>query len=348
MSAAARIAFDWTEQGLVPDQLIRAGIRRLIKERLKEIRSDDCEANLAAKNRFIARMDESPIALHSDIANEQHYEVPARFFDLVLGRHKKYSSCHWPAGVTDLDTAEAAALDVTTRRACLLDGQKILELGCGWGSMTLWMAQRFPTSEITAVSNSSSQRDHILLQAQQRGLNNLRVVTCDMNDFYAVEKYDRIVSIEMFEHMRNWRRLYHNIHEWLVPGGLFFKHIFVHRNSAYEFLDNGPQDWMSRHFFTGGMMPSDDLPLRFQEHLSLLDHWRWDGSQYQKTAEAWLRNLDANRSQIWPVLEAVYGAENARTWLSRWRIFFMACAELFGFQSGQQWWVGHYLFTRPR
>jgi len=346
MSSALKAALDWTEAGLVPDQFIRAGIRRLVRERLREINSGNCEASACAQNSFVDRMDLAPTALETRAANQQHYEVPAEFFDHVLGVNRKYSSCYWPQGVDDLDSAENSALEVTAHRAGLLDGQRVLELGCGWGSLTLWMAQRFPTSSITAVSNSASQRAYIEAQAAERGLRNLKVITCDMNDFSTDDRFDRIVSIEMFEHMRNWRQLYTRIHGWLVPGGLFFKHIFCHRDCAYEFVDQGPNDWMSRYFFTGGIMPSDDLPLRFQDELKIVDHWRWDGTHYQKTAEAWLRNMDNNKEHIWPVLERTYGTQQAKMWWSRWRIFFMACAELFGFEQGQQWWVGHYLFSR--
>ncbi len=346
MSSALQVALDWTEAGLIPDQFIRTGIRRLLRDRLRDIHVDDCEIMANAQNRFVDAMDISATALETQAANEQHYEIPAEFFHHVLGAAKKYSSCYWPVGINDLDCAEAAALEVTSQRAGLLDGQRILELGCGWGSLTLWMAERFPTSAITAVSNSASQRIYIESQAAQRGLGNVKVVTCDMNKFTTEDRFDRVVSIEMFEHMRNWRELYARIHGWLVPGGLFFKHIFCHRQGAYEFLHQDPNDWMSRHFFTGGIMPSDDLPLRFQEKLRLLERWRWNGAHYQKTAEAWLKNMDQKRELIWPIVEQTYGPDLAKTWWSRWRIFFMACAELFGYDQGQQWWVSHYLFTR--
>ena len=346
MSSALQVALDWTEAGLIPDQFIRAGIRRLLRDRLRDIHIDDCEMMANAQNQFVSAMDISPTALETQAANAQHYEIPAEFFHHVLGVHKKYSSCYWPVGINDLDCAEAAALEVTSQRAGLLDGQRVLELGCGWGSLTLWMAERFPTSAITAVSNSTSQRKYIESQAAQRGLGNVKVVTCDMNEFTTEDRFDRVVSIEMFEHMRNWHDLYARIHSWLVPGGLFFKHIFCHRQGAYEFLDQDPNDWMSRHFFTGGIMPSDDLPLRFQEKLQLLERWRWNGTHYQKTAEAWLKNMEQKRDLIWPILEQTYGPGLAKTWWSRWRIFFMACAELFGYDQGQHWWVSHYLFTR--
>ena len=345
------LAINWSERGLLPDSVIRTGIRRLIKQRLEEIRSGDCEIGAERESRFIGLMNAAPIALVPELANQQHYEVPAEFFRYCLGSHRKYSSCYWDPKTQTLDEAEAMALAHTCQHAGLHNGQRILELGCGWGSLTLWMANHYPDSEIVAVSNSHSQRVHIMADAERRGLTNIRVVTCDMNEFepssFGIQQpFDRILSVEMFEHMRNYRRLYARIHDWLVPGGRFFKHIFVHRLTPYAFEAQGEDDWMSKFFFSGGIMPSDDLPLRFQEKLRLLQHWRWDGTHYQKTANAWLANMDANAEPIQPILEATYGVEQAEMWRNRWRIFFMSCAELFGFRDGQEWWVSHYLFER--
>ncbi len=346
MAITAQTALQWSEQGYVPDKVIRHGIKRLLTERLIEIKHCDNEKMAEAQYRFIKDMREAPIALLSEKANEQHYEVPAEFFHTVLGEHKKYSCCYWPEGVESLDEAEQLALLETCKHAQLNDGQKILELGCGWGSLTLWMAEHYPNSHIDAVSNSHSQREYIESIAASRGFTNINIITCDMNDFDTAEQYDRVVSVEMFEHMRNWPQLYENINRWLNENGLFFKHIFVNRGVPYLFLDQSEDDWMSRYFFSGGMMPSDDLPLHFQEHLNLHRQWRWQGEHYEKTSNAWLQNMDDNKDSLWPLIEIAYGADQAQKWWMRWRMFFMACAELFAYNNGQEWYVSHYLFGK--
>jgi cyclopropane-fatty-acyl-phospholipid synthase len=340
-------AINFVEQGLVPDRVSRAGIRRLLRERLRELRPDDCEHVSDRVREFVDMMDQAPVAPLPEKANEQHYELPAAFFAQVLGPQAKYSCCYWDDGVRHLAGAEQRALEITSDRARLHDGLNILELGCGWGSLTLFMAQRFPNAEITAVSNSQSQREFIQARAQALGVSNVRVLTADMNDFDADQQFDRVVSLEMFEHMRNYRRLFARISGWLRPGGLFFMHIFCHRNSPYAFVDRGPSDWMSRYFFSGGIMPSDDLPLHFQQDLQLLDRWRWNGRHYEKTLNAWLARMDQRRDVLMPILQETYGLDGADTWWMRWRLFFMACAELFGYADGNEWWVSHYLFERP-
>lgn len=348
MHSASQLAFEITEQGLVPDLVLRRGIRFLLRQRLREIQTHNTQAMAELQNDFMQHMHAAPIALRPEKANEQHYEVPAEFYLKALGPNLKYSSAFWPQGVQTLTEAETAGLSQTCAHAQLQDGQAILELGCGWGSLTLYMAAHFPNSKITAVSNSHSQRAHIEARARDNNLHNIRIITCDMNEFdIEAGQFDRVVSVEMFEHMRNWAELYRRIAGWLKPGGRFFKHIFVHRSVPYAFEDNGPSDWMSRYFFTGGMMPSDDLPLHFQKDLRCVRRWRWDGTHYEKTANAWLANMDAHRDALMPLFRNVYGTQAAQMWWVRWRLFFMACAELFGYDHGQEWFVSHYLFEKP-
>ena len=342
----SNLAHELTENGYVPDSLIRHGIRALLKQRLREIRADDIEHTADAQAEFIAAMDRSPVALVPERANEQHYEIPQAFYEQVLGKYGKYSCCYWPEGTRSLDDAELRGLELTCEHAGLEDGMRVLELGCGWGSLTLHIARTYPNSTITAVSNSASQGQYIRDRAVSEGLRNVTVITADMNDFDTEETFDRVVSVEMFEHMRNHRGLMNRVCRWLELDGKFFMHIFVHRNTPYLFEDKDETDWMTRFFFDGGMMPSDDLPLFFQDHLRLEQRWRWNGCHYQKTAEAWLKNMDDNRDQVWPVLEKVYGKDFAKTWFMRWRMFFLAVSELFGYDDGNEWYVSHYTFRK--
>jgi cyclopropane-fatty-acyl-phospholipid synthase len=326
--------------------VIRAGIRRLLEARRKDIHSGDIAFAAHATNEFVRMMDASPVALVPERANEQHYEVPAEFFTQVMGDYLKYSCCYWPKGVTTLTEAEAAALDMTVQRAGIEDGMKVLDLGCGWGSLSLWIAEHFPNCSVMSVSNSQAQRAHIMEQAGARSLTNIEVVTRDMNDFSTDQTFDRVVSVEMFEHMRNYRELFGRISRWLQPDGRFFMHIFCHRTTPYEYVDKGPGDWMSRHFFTGGIMPSSGLPLRFADKLQIESQWAWNGQHYTKTCNAWLANMDARRDAVMPILAACYGEGAADVFWQRWRIFFMACAELFDYDEGNEWFVSHYLFRQ--
>ncbi|NND81663.1 MAG: class I SAM-dependent methyltransferase [Gammaproteobacteria bacterium] len=334
------------EAGKVPDFLLRYGIRRLCRQRLRDECADNVEAQQRVFQERIEQLRASPIAIETEAANEQHYEVPAEFYRYALGEHLKYSACFYPTGDETLSQAEAAMLALYCQRAELQDGQKVLELGCGWGSLTLWMAEHYPNSQITGVSNSVSQRGYILEQAAQRGLENIEIQTCDVNKLtLPASQYDRVISIEMFEHMRNYRQLMENIAAWLTPQGKLFVHIFVHRVVMYPFDIQGEDDWMSRYFFTGGLMPAADTLLHFQQHLTMEQRWLLDGRHYEKTSNHWLANMDAHQGEIMQLFKTTYGAADANMWFHRWRIFFLACAELFGLDDGQQWMVAHYLFS---
>ena len=338
---------DWTERGCMPDKLVRMGIRRLLKKRLAAVDQGNSVANRKRLDALIEEFSNGPLALVPEKANEQHYEVPTELFVKTLGQRLKYSGCYWPEGVADLNQAEEAALAKSCEHAELVDGMDVLELGCGWGSLSLWMAEHYPNAKITSVSNSASQREFILRRAQERGVDaNLNVITCDINDLQCQQKFDRVVSIEMFEHVRNHKELFRRIAGWLTDDGRLFAHIFCHRQWTYKFEDQGSSDWMSRYFFSGGIMPGNDLFLQYQDDLTLQQQWTWNGMHYQKTCEAWLRNMGKNRSQIMPLLEETYGEKDAVRWFNRWRMFYIACSELFGFHGGQEWWVSHYLFSK--
>jgi cyclopropane-fatty-acyl-phospholipid synthase len=334
---------------ILPDALIRVGIRRLLSGTLAPFAQMTCEARQARLIQHLAELRASQVAIATAEANEQHYELPTRFFQHVLGRNLKYSCGYWDPGVTNIDTSEERMLALTAQRAELADGQRILELGCGWGSLTLWMAANFPNARITAVSNSRTQRAHIEAELAARGLTNVEVRTVNMVDYQGEGEaiFDRVVSVEMFEHMKNYEVLLRRVASWLKPAGRLFVHIFTHREVAYHFETSGPDDFMGRYFFTGGQMPSDDLLLYFQDDLRIVNHWQIDGSHYQKTSEAWLARMDAARADLYPLIAETYGAANAKRWWVYWRVFFMSCAELWGFRGGTEWIVSHYLFRKP-
>ncbi len=321
----------------LPDVLIRSAIRQLCSRTAVRLAAGDIERDAVFARDMAARA----IAEHAAAANAQHYEVPAAFFGCVLGPNRKYSSCFYRAPNTTLAEAEEEALRQTADHAGLADGQAILELGCGWGSLSLWMARRFPAARVVAVSNSHSQRTYIQGEAAARGLTNLAVVTADMNGFDPARTFDRIVSVEMFEHMMNWRELLGRVRSWLKPNGRFFMHIFTHRTGAYLFDRNDKEDWIAQHFFTGGVMPSHRLIRQYGDLFAVETEWRWSGEHYQRTALHWLANFDRHRAEIETVLRDVYGEETP-LWMRRWRWFFLATAGLFGFSGGDEWGVSHY------
>lgn len=334
------------EKDKIPDSLIRIGIRRLLAQRLKEEKKENTEARQAHLMALIEELKISPIAIETEAANEQHYEVPTEFYQYCLGKHLKYSSGYWKEGVTNIDTSERDMLELTCLRADLQNGQTVLELGCGWGSLSLYMAAKYPQSNFTVVSNSRTQKLHIHEQAKIRGITNLQVITANINDFYTDQTFDRVVSVEMFEHMRNYKKLMRLVAEHLKPEGKLFVHIFTHKEYAYKFEVKDDSDWMSKYFFTGGIMPSDDLLLYFNEDLSIEKHWHVSGLHYSKTSEAWLKNMDHHKNEIIPLFENTYGKSNALKWWVYWRIFYMACAELWAYKKGEEWMVSHYLFHK--
>ncbi len=338
-------AFQMAEQGMIPDFIESYGIKKLLETRLLEIEQ---EGGAEADKVIVPKLLQSPIAISTEKANQQHYEVPAPFYEMVLGKNLKYSCGYWERGATNLDESEDHMLQLTCERAEIKDGMEILDLGCGWGSLTLWIARQYPNCKIHSVSNSAGQKAFIDKRCQELGLNNVTVLTADMNEYSAAQAYDRILSIEMFEHMRNYQKLLSKISTWLKEDGKLFVHIFCHKKASYFFETEGKNNWMARNFFTGGIMPSKDLLFNFQDDLKIETSWVIDGQNYEKTCRAWIDKLYRNRKQVEQLFANVYGNDQKKNWFHRWRLFFLACAELFGFDSGKEWYVSHYLFKKSR
>ncbi|MEJ5994486.1 class I SAM-dependent methyltransferase [Pedobacter sp. Du54] len=334
------------ENDKLPDSVLRIGIRKLLNQRLKDETLGDEELQQQKFMDLVAELKSSPIAINTIDANEQHYELPTKFFQYCLGKNLKYSSGYWKPGVTDIDSSEDDMLALTCLRADLQSGQNVLELGCGWGSLSLYMSAKFPKSKFTVVSNSTTQKIFIDETAKQRGIENLTVLTADMNTFTIADTFDRVVSVEMFEHMRNYTLLLAKVASFLKPNGKLFVHIFTHKTLAYKYEVIDESDWMSKYFFTGGIMPSNHLFFYFNDDLKISQHWVVNGTHYGKTSEAWLRNMDAHKKEIMPILETTYGKDQAVKWWVYWRLFYMACAELFNYNNGNEWMVNHYLFEK--
>ena len=334
------------EKELVPDFIIRKKIRSLLKKRLIDQKEPDPALFRKKINSLVKELSESPIAINTADANQQHYEMPTEFFQYVLGPHMKYSCGWWEAAAQTLEDSECDMLQLTCQRACLKSNQQVLELGCGWGSLSLFMAAKYPSSSFTSVSNSKSQKEFIDAEAAKRGITNLKVITADMNTFAIDQQFDRVVSVEMFEHMRNYKLLLKKISGWLKEDGKLFVHIFTHHTHAYKFEVKDDSDWMSKYFFTGGIMPSNDLLFYFNEDLRKEEQWLVNGTNYQKTSEEWLMNMDNHREEIITIMNATYGYDQGMLWFAYWRIFFLSCAELWGYNNGEEWIVSHYLFSK--
>ncbi|KAI5071686.1 hypothetical protein GOP47_0013937 [Adiantum capillus-veneris] len=343
--ALVKVGFRAHEANMLPDFIIRQGTRSLLASRLRCSSKPSAEAQLQDLRDFVKSLKKLPIAIHTEAANEQHYELPAEFYQLVLGKHLKYSCALFNSKLTTLDEAEETMLALYCERACLRDGQTVLDLGCGWGSLSLYIAKNFPNCNITSVSNSTTQKKLIEDECRRNGFLNVTVITCDINSFEANATFDRIFSIEMFEHMKNYEKLLYKISTWMHSESLLFVHIFCHKTFAYHFEDSGEDDWMARYFFTGGTMAADSLLLYFQDNVSIVDHWRVNGKHYSQTSEEWLKKMDSNTKAVKSLFEKTYGPAAGKWWVY-WRTFFIAVAELFGYNDGEEWMVSHYLFKK--
>jgi len=331
--------------GRVPDGLLRRLVRRRLAERLEQLGAAAGGDAAAALRSYAAALAAGPLVIHQEAANRQHYELPTAFFTQFLGPRLKYSCCLWPQGVGDLAAAEEAMLALTCERAGLEDGMQVLDLGCGWGSLALYIAERYPRCRVTAMSNSRTQHRHIAAACADGGSALVTPITADIASFDPGRRFDRIVSVEMLEHVRNYRELFARMSGWLAPGGRAFVHVFSHCRFAYAFSAEDPRDWMGSRFFSGGQMPAHDLFQRFSDDLVTVDRWWLGGDHYARTLEAWLRLYDDRAAAIRPLLAQTYGAKAAAGWQVDWRLFLLACAETFAYDGGREWGVSHYLLA---
>ncbi|KAJ3691988.1 hypothetical protein LUZ60_012338 [Juncus effusus] len=334
------------ERNLLPDAVVRRLTRLLLAARLREGYLPSAHLQLESLLHFIRSLKEMPIAVETDTAKTQHYELPTSFFELVLGKNLKYSCCYFKEKSSDLEESEIEMLDLYCERCQIKDGNRVLDLGCGWGSLSLYVAKKYKNCNVTGICNSVTQKTHIDQQCRQNNLTNVEIIVADISKFQMERTFDRILSIEMFEHMKNYKELMKKISGWMEPDGLLFIHHFCHKTFAYHFEDKNEDDWITRYFFTGGTMPSSNLLLYFQEDVSVVNHWLVNGTHYSKTSEEWLKRMDKNISKIKPIFETTYGKDSAIKWIAYWRTFFISVAELFGYNNGDEWMVALYLFKK--
>ncbi|KAL5698637.1 hypothetical protein ACHQM5_029648 [Ranunculus cassubicifolius] len=345
-NATVKMMLSSLERNLLPDLIIRRLTRLLLSSRLRSGYKSESQEQLADLISFAHSLKEMPIAIQTDIPKAQHYELPTEFFNLVLGNHMKYSCCYFADSSKTLEEAEKAMLDLYCERAQIQDGHTVLDVGCGWGSLSLYIAQKYSNCKVTGICNSTTQKDFIDGQCKERGLQNVEIIVGDISTYEMDASFDRVFSIEMFEHMKNYKELLKKISKWMKPESLLFVHHFCHKAFAYHFEDTNEDDWITRYFFTGGTMPSANLLLYFQDDVSIVNHWLVNGKHYAQTSEEWLKRMDQNLTVIKPIMETTYGKDSATKWTAYWRTFFISVAELFGYNNGEEWMVVHFLFKK--
>ena len=325
------------ESGFIPDALIKIAARYISNKRISKSSID------YDKPEIISALSKGVVAEKTSDANKQHYEVPPEYFYHVLGTNLKYS-CSLFDNVNLLDEAETSMLELYIERANIKDGHKILDLGCGWGSFSLYIAKKYPNTNITSVSNSSDQITYIKNEAQKRGLPNIKAYRMDVNSLELNTQFDRIISIEMFEHLRNYKLILSSLNNLLKPDGRLFIHIFCHKKLTYFYEMKNNFDWMTKYFFQGGIMPSKDIFEYFDDELEIINQWDINGNHYSKTCKAWLNNHYINRKKILDVFQKHY--DKPKIWFNRWRIFFLSCEAFFALNNGKEYFVSHYLLKK--